>query len=320
MRQGETKTVTFQPALCSTDNQYKAGLWVRDSTAGIGTVTFVEPETGALGGLGHGICDIDTGEIMPLLTGSMVKANIEGVVPGRRGEPGELIGSFDNSVVYGSLQKNTAAGVYGRAECPSDFVGTPLEVASAGEIKEGPAQIISTVDENGPALYDIKMCIRDRGTGLIVLHDAVCKDAGGVRQIGGGANTAPPAQQERGDDAHTGNFRIVHSGEQDAVFPAVEGDGIKVDRDGGGVVRHRDGGNGGTAGELGAAVAADGLRGLAGQGETDILHLTAGEPEQGALGLDRLCVLRGAGEFAVLDVYKRQGRRRATRFQVGRAF
>lgn len=165
VRQGEQKTVTFQPALCKTDNQYKAGLWVRDSTAGIGTVTFVEPETGALGGLGHGICDIDTGEIMPLLTGSMVKANIEGVVPGKRGEPGELIGSFDNSVVYGSLQKNTAAGVYGRAERTADFVGTPLEVASVNEIKEGPAQIISTVDENGPALYDIKITRVMRGSG-----------------------------------------------------------------------------------------------------------------------------------------------------------
>ena len=80
----------IKPIKCDTDNIYKLGLWVRDSSAGIGTVTFWDEKTKVFGGLGHGICDVDTGELLPLSHGDIIKVNINGISKGMRGNPGEL--------------------------------------------------------------------------------------------------------------------------------------------------------------------------------------------------------------------------------------
>ena len=100
-RKGVSYKTEIQPVKSITDGKYKVGLWVRDSTAGIGTLTFIDPKTGIFAGLGHGICDVDTGDIMPLMSGSIVKAEINGVIKGEKGAPGELIGVFDEDVEYG---------------------------------------------------------------------------------------------------------------------------------------------------------------------------------------------------------------------------
>ena len=92
----ESLRVRLRPAYCPAEGRYKTGIWVRDSGAGIGTVTFILPDTGAFGGLGHGICDVDTGKLMPLLRGSVVDVEITDVVKGKKGLPGEIKGSFDN--------------------------------------------------------------------------------------------------------------------------------------------------------------------------------------------------------------------------------
>ncbi len=145
-------SVSFKPEKSESDGLYKAGLWVRDSTAGIGTITFYDPKNYIFGGLGHGICDVDTGKIMPLMTGDVVKVNMTGIVKGTKGQPGELQGILDDKN-WGSLYSNTETGVYGVLN--SVEVGKAIPVAMPQEIKEGPAEIIATIDSTGAKKYSV---------------------------------------------------------------------------------------------------------------------------------------------------------------------
>lgn len=132
---------------------YKAGMWVRDSTAGIGTITYYDPESGVFGGLGHAVCDVDTGELLPLHSGQAVKADLFGVVKGGRGSAGELEGTLEDTPL-GSLTLNSITGLYGVANVvPSG--GTRLPVAMCQQVHRGKASIISTVDTSGPHEYGV---------------------------------------------------------------------------------------------------------------------------------------------------------------------
>lgn len=155
-RSGECFTAELQPAKSSVDNLCKAGLWVRDSTAGIGTVTFCDSKTGLFGGLGHGICDVDTNELMPLGSGEVVDVAILGCIPGRQGTAGELQGYFPTGVAVGELSGNTDAGVYGTLYAPPS-VEDAVPVALKQEVETGKAQIIATVDDTGPRLFDVEI-------------------------------------------------------------------------------------------------------------------------------------------------------------------
>jgi stage IV sporulation protein B len=147
-------SVTFKPALSVSTNSYKAGLWVRDSTAGIGTITYYNPSNYSFAGLGHGICDVDTGKIMPLLTGDVVKVNMTGIVKGTSGQPGELLGVLSDTV-WGNLYMNNETGVYGFLN--SVNVGKPVPVAMKQEVTEGPAEIIATINNSGPKKYSVEI-------------------------------------------------------------------------------------------------------------------------------------------------------------------
>lgn len=96
------------PQLDAAENEYRGGVWVRDSTAGIGTVTYVNAADHTFGGLGHGICDVETGELLPMLRGVVVDVEITGVEKGRKNDPGELRGQ---SV---ALSARTAGAEYRR--------------------------------------------------------------------------------------------------------------------------------------------------------------------------------------------------------------
>ena len=146
LRKDKSFKVKVKPAF--TDAGNKIGMWVRDSTAGIGTVTFVDKQTGMFGGLGHGICDIDTGEIMPLLHGSVVTAQVNGVIKGKAGSPGELTGIINEKEEIGTILKNTQTGVYGTL---SDLGGIDTsrlyETCSRSGVKTGKATIICDVGD-----------------------------------------------------------------------------------------------------------------------------------------------------------------------------
>ncbi len=147
IRDGKELTIELLPIFSNSDNMYKAGIWIRDSTAGIGTVTFIVPETNAFAGLGHGICDIDTGKLMPLRKGTVVDVKINGVTKGLVGDPGELKGIFTPGKI-GALIGNKMCGVYGLLSNKIDTSHSqPLKIGLKDELKLGSAEIYCTVNE-----------------------------------------------------------------------------------------------------------------------------------------------------------------------------
>ena len=145
LRDEESQEVTTRAAQCSTDGAYKLVAWIRDSMAGIGTLTFVDPETGLFGTLGHGINDVDTAVLMKLQSGAITPASVAGVVKGVNGRPGELRGAFSSSQDLGTLYANTESGVFGHLQDPGTFTGTPVPVATAEEVHTGQATILANV-------------------------------------------------------------------------------------------------------------------------------------------------------------------------------
>lgn len=157
IKRGEDVFYTdVHPILCRESNSYKAGLWVRDSTAGIGTVTYISTDGKSFAGLGHGICDNDTGTLMPLGKAVVVDVDIYGVRRGASGTPGELKGSFDK-VQKGIVEKNTETGVYGTLDTVPDTLKEPLPVGKTKELKEGKAFIYTTVEGNTPEKFEIEI-------------------------------------------------------------------------------------------------------------------------------------------------------------------
>lgn len=155
-RNGEEINTTLRPINTNNGNDYKIGIWVRDSSAGIGTVTFYDPESHGFAGLGHGICDVDTGEILPLSEGEIVRAEIDGVTAAQKGKAGTLNGHHDGSAPTGYVISNTETGVYGHLNgSPTNF--EPVSVAFKQEVQTGYAQIITTLDNNTPDYYDIEI-------------------------------------------------------------------------------------------------------------------------------------------------------------------
>lgn len=153
-RGGKVMDFSVTPALAVTDSQYHIGLWVRDSSAGIGTLTFYDPNTNMFAGLGHAICDVDTGQILPLSQGQIVHASITGVTPGQAGSPGELQGAFTDSNTWGQVYLNNINGVYGRfSSAPAQGIIMPM--AMSHEIQPGPASIYTTIDGQEPQKFDI---------------------------------------------------------------------------------------------------------------------------------------------------------------------
>ena len=188
VKRGENTFDTIvYPAICSETGDYKAGLWVRDSTAGIGTVTYINGDDLSFAGLGHGICDGDTGTVMPLGRGVVVDVNIDGIKKGSAGSPGELKGSFDK-VQRGIIERNTETGVYGKLDKLPESLGAPMPVGSKRELKEGKAFIYTTLSGNTTGKYriEIEKIYKDAGKTknmLIKVTDRTLLDkTGGIVQ------------------------------------------------------------------------------------------------------------------------------------------
>ncbi len=154
-RDGARCTVTLHPVLDEQADEYRAGMWVRDSSAGIGTLTFADNQAGIYGGLGHSISDVDTGECIALRTGEVVPVEITGYVVGKSGSPGELKGNFTSSIALGNILQNGPTGVYGKLR--TFIKGKPMEVAHPQEVKPGPAQVITTIEGKEPKTYEVSI-------------------------------------------------------------------------------------------------------------------------------------------------------------------
>lgn len=159
LRRGEniTKIVTLKK---ENNKDYKIGLWIRDSTAGVGTMTFYDDTSKKFGALGHPITDSDTNEPFLIKDGDVIESSIISIRKGEKGSPGELKGIFINeSNPTGEIDKNTQSGIFGQLNSnilqKSDI--KRLKVGFRDEIVPGKAKIITTIDENGPQEYEIEI-------------------------------------------------------------------------------------------------------------------------------------------------------------------
>ncbi|HIY18508.1 MAG TPA: SpoIVB peptidase [Candidatus Blautia avistercoris] len=174
LRNGETVPVAVHPVQ-GEDGTYKLGIWIRDNTQGIGTLTFVDKQ-GRYGALGHGISDVDTGELLNMDGGILYKAQILGIEKGKKGIPGELTGliSYQEENRAGDIQKNCGNGIYG------NFIGNETEefqlqeypVGYKQDMEIGPASILCSVngkvDEYGVEITKIDMNHEDTNKSFVI--------------------------------------------------------------------------------------------------------------------------------------------------------
>jgi len=162
LRDGTKHSTTIKPIYSKSEGCYTTGAYVKDNGAGIGTVTYIVPQTLSFAGLGHGICEGDNGQLVPIQRGSVVNVTISGVVKGQKGIPGEVNGYFSSGKT-GSLLKNSNCGVFGVfASLPNGLPSEPLSLGLRDEITEGKAHIYCTLDAGTPQKYEIEISSIDR--------------------------------------------------------------------------------------------------------------------------------------------------------------
>lgn len=197
MRGSAMQTLTLEPVYSLTADCCQTGCWVRDSAAGIGTLTYFDPETGRFGGLGHPICDPDTGELIPLAQGEADAVTISGVIPGQAGAPGQLQGYFAADAPIGTLFCNSSAGVFGTLDPIPDAQGIPMALVQ--EIEEGDAVILTTIEGTTPQPYTVEITSFNytNSTQNMIVHitdERLLEAAGGIVQ---GMSGSPILQNGR---------------------------------------------------------------------------------------------------------------------------
>ena len=198
-REGEAKTVTLSPLPCDSDGHRRTGLWVRDTGAGIGTVTYIHANGKDFGGLGHGICDGGSGCLVPLARGTVMGVTISDVQRGVVGTPGELKGHFTATKI-GAITSNTPCGVFGVLTDKQPTTAGLLPVATRDEVHDGAATCWCTLDEQGPLEYTVKISdihrsARDNKCFTVTVTDnALLEKTGGIVQ---GMSGSPIVQDGR---------------------------------------------------------------------------------------------------------------------------
>ena len=155
----ETQECSIKPIKTS-KREYKLGLWVRDSAAGIGTVTFYDSNTGSFAALGHGLLDIDTEQLIHLSSGEFVTTNILNVDKGEKGNPGRIQGTLENQKNIGIITQNTSFGIYGEVTNPSSLQinkSNEMEVALRDEIKTGQAEVWCSLQNGKIEKFNIEI-------------------------------------------------------------------------------------------------------------------------------------------------------------------
>jgi len=159
-RDARILNLTVSPVADYQDGKMRLGVWVRDSTAGVGTLTFIDPDDRWFGGLGHAICDLDTGSVLSVKEGEIYYSEVIQINKGENGIPGEIKGYFSSaSGNMGVILKNTHYGIYGTLydSVKLDAFCEPIPVARRDEVKLGPAAILSTIDHEGVKEFDCEI-------------------------------------------------------------------------------------------------------------------------------------------------------------------
>lgn len=200
IRHGEEVELALEPAL-GDDGNYKLGIWVRDNTQGIGTLTYMD-EQGNYGALGHGISDVDTGELMQIKNGTLYQAQILSIQKGAKGSPGELSGMirYEDTLKLGKIVKNSENGIYGIFEGSQDMLGEKVEIGYKQEMHTGEVEILSCVDGEVRAyqaeITNIDMNHQDTNKSFViqVTDPALLEKTGGIVQ---GMSGSPVLQDGR---------------------------------------------------------------------------------------------------------------------------
>jgi len=155
-RDDEEIETSVTPVYSESSQTYEAGIWVRDSSAGIGTITYYKADGTSFAGLGHPVCDVDTGEIVPISSGEVASVNINGVKNGVAGSPGELIGSFISTESIGEISLNNSYGIFGVMDNQVSL-DNAIPMGFKQDISIGEATILTTIDGTSPKEYSIEI-------------------------------------------------------------------------------------------------------------------------------------------------------------------
>lgn len=211
LREGQPHESTITPQRDFTTKMYRLGLWSRDSSSGIGTLTYVRTNLN-FGSLGHPITDAK-GNIIQCKNGGVFKCSIDGVEKGRKGAAGELKGSFNFEKRIGNIYANNKFGAFGAFNTLPEYCKETIEVADIGEIKPGKAQIYCTLDGNTRESYEVEIVKAspqsskdDRGMVIHVTDPVLIEKTGGIVQ---GMSGSPIVQNGKLVGAVTHVFDII---------------------------------------------------------------------------------------------------------------
>lgn len=184
LRKNKTYTTTLK--IVNKDGEYKTGLYVKDTINGIGTLTFIDPETKKFGALGHEIVAKDTDEILDIDDGSIYYSYITGINKSNNGSPGEKEADYDKDNRYGTINKNTQSGIFG--DYTSNINKNNLyEVANASDVKEGMAKLYTVIDGENLESFDIqieKLNLKDKTKNIVfkITDEKLLSKTGGIVQ------------------------------------------------------------------------------------------------------------------------------------------
>ena len=185
-RDGKKYKTSIKAVKASKDGKYHLGLWARDGTTGMGTLTFVDTDSNTFGALGHGVSDADTERLITPCKGNIYFASVNGIQKGSRSNPGELQGSFISSEI-GDITSNTECGIFGTFD-GNCINGQQVPVASRYEIQTGKATIYCCIDGNNVEEFTAnieKININSKGNKSMVIKitdEKLLKSTGGIVQ------------------------------------------------------------------------------------------------------------------------------------------
>ncbi len=197
LRRGEsTITVRLNPE-CASDGAYKLGVWIRDDSAGIGTMTYIDPADGSFGALGHGVSDGDTGQLFQVGAGEIYEAEILSVVKGKRGDPGELVGTMcrTEEKCLGKVSRNTRKGIFGGTISEKmdllieaqELRANTYPIALRQDARKGSAYILNgfsgTIERYSVEIEEVHLGAKDnKGLVLRVTDERLLEKSGGIVQ------------------------------------------------------------------------------------------------------------------------------------------
>ncbi len=193
------------PKYCPNTNSYRIGLYIRDTAAGVGTLTFYDPDTNIYGALGHVIVDVDTNTPIDISQGEIVKASIINIREGRRGHPGEKTGVFiEEKDIIGCIQENTDYGIFGTLENihnNNEYYNKPISIALSNQVQVGPAEILTVINGDKIEKFDVEIqkivnpnTPSNKGFIIRIIDEELISKTGGIIQ---GMSGSPIIQNDK---------------------------------------------------------------------------------------------------------------------------